>query len=129
VIVVRAFSYFSLLANIAEDRHHIRRHRAMRREGAKPLASTLRGLFAESQERNTRREDAARAFSRIRVAPVLTAHPTEVQRKSTLDASSRSLRVWARSTAPTCFPRSAKRPRSRSGASSPPSGRRACCAR
>src|SRR5258706_10995977 len=85
VLVVRAFSYFSLLANIAEDRHHIRRHRVVRREGAKPLASTLRGLFAESRERNAHREDAVRSFSRIRVAPVLTAHPTEVQRRSTLD--------------------------------------------
>src|SRR5690349_14903911 len=27
VLVVRAFSYFSVLANIAEDRHHVRRHR------------------------------------------------------------------------------------------------------
>jgi len=38
--VVRAFSYFSLLANIAEDQHHIRRYRENRREGAPPLAST-----------------------------------------------------------------------------------------
>ena len=47
VVVVRAFSYFSLLANIAEDRHHIRRGRAMRLAGAAPLASTIRGLFAD----------------------------------------------------------------------------------
>src|SRR5688572_13862695 len=85
VIVVRAFSYFSLLANIAEDRHHIRRQRAVRREGTRPLASTLRGLFAELSERGETRRDAAEALSPVRVGPVLTAHPTEVQRKSTLD--------------------------------------------
>ena len=85
VAVVRAFSYFSLLANIAEDRHHIRRQRDNRREGSPPLPSTLRGLFAEARERGTRREEAARRLSGIRVHPVLTAHPTEVQRKSTLD--------------------------------------------
>jgi phosphoenolpyruvate carboxylase len=83
--VVRAFSYFSVLANIAEDRHHVRRHRDNRREGAPPLASTLRGLFADAVRRGTRREDAASRLARIRVHPVLTAHPTEVQRKSTLD--------------------------------------------
>ena len=83
--VVRAFSYFSMLANIAEDRHHIRRHREMRREGAPPLPSTLRGLFAEARERGTSREEAVRRMAAIRVYPVLTAHPTEVQRKSTLD--------------------------------------------
>ena len=85
VAVVRAFSYFSLLANIAEDRHHVRRQRDNRREGAPPLPSTLRGLFAEARERGVRREDAFERLSRIRVHPVLTAHPTEVQRKSTLD--------------------------------------------
>ncbi len=85
VAVVRAFSYFSLLANIAEDRHHLRRHRDNRRQGAAPLKSTLRGLFADARERGTGREEAAQGFAAIRVHPVLTAHPTEVQRKSTLD--------------------------------------------
>ena len=85
VAVVRAFSYFSLLANIAEDRHHIRRHRENLRAGAPPLASTLRGLFADARTRNTTREEAIRRLSGVRVHAVLTAHPTEVQRKSTLD--------------------------------------------
>jgi phosphoenolpyruvate carboxylase len=85
VAVVRAFSYFSLLANIAEDRHHIRRSRDIRREGARPLASTLRGLFAEAGERGVGAMEAGTRLSRVRVHPVLTAHPTEVQRKSTLD--------------------------------------------
>ncbi len=80
VAVVRAFSYFSLLANIAEDRHHVRRHRDHQRAGAKPLPSTLRGLLAGADPGLAARLDG------IRVFPVLTAHPTEVQRKSTLDA-------------------------------------------
>jgi len=83
--VVRAFSYFALLANIAEDRHHIRRHRDNLREGAAPLASTVSGVFADFRERGIAREEAARRLAGIRVYPVLTAHPTEVQRKSTLD--------------------------------------------
>jgi len=85
VVVVRAFSYFSLLANIAEDRHHLRRGREIRREGAAALASTLRGLFEDALSRGTKREEAVTTLSRVRVSPVLTAHPTEVQRKSTLD--------------------------------------------
>jgi len=86
VLVARAFSYFSLLANIAEDRHHIRRQRDNRRAGAQPLPSTLRGLFADASARGVTREQARAQLERIRVQPVLTAHPTEVQRKSTLDA-------------------------------------------
>src|SRR5258706_3383594 len=82
VAVVRAFSYFSLLANIAEDRHHIRRNRDNRREGAQPLPSTVRGLFADARARNVSRADAAKDLGAIRVHPVLTAHPTELQRKS-----------------------------------------------
>ncbi|HQZ46401.1 MAG TPA: phosphoenolpyruvate carboxylase [Usitatibacteraceae bacterium] len=85
VVVVRAFSYFSLLANIAEDRHHVRRHRENRRHGSKPLASTLRGLFADALERGTSRAEGMATLAKVRVTPVLTAHPTEVQRRSTLD--------------------------------------------
>ncbi len=85
VAVVRAFSYFSLLANIAEDRHHLRRQRENRRHGSRPLASTLRGLFADALERGSTKAEAAATLARVRVTPVLTAHPTEVQRKSTLD--------------------------------------------
>jgi phosphoenolpyruvate carboxylase len=85
VAVVRAFSYFSLLANIAEDRHHIRRQRANRRDGAPPLPSTVRGLFADARARDVQAAAAAAQLGAIRVQAVLTAHPTEVQRKSTLD--------------------------------------------
>ncbi|HEX4332326.1 MAG TPA: phosphoenolpyruvate carboxylase [Usitatibacter sp.] len=84
VMVIRAFSYFALLANIAEDRHHIRRNRDNLRAGARPLPSTVRGLFAEARE-DARRDETAKRLATVRVQAVLTAHPTEVQRKSTLD--------------------------------------------
>ncbi|HUQ29065.1 MAG TPA: phosphoenolpyruvate carboxylase [Usitatibacter sp.] len=93
VAVVRAFSYFSLLANIAEDRQHLRRQRAARREGSAPLPSTLRGLMGEMAAAGVTRTDAQARLARIRVHPVLTAHPTEVQRKSTLDAQL-SIDAW-----------------------------------
>ena len=96
VAVVRAFSYFSLLANIAEDRHHIRRSRDIRREGGPPLPSTVRGLFVEAKERGATAAEAADRLSRVRVHPVLTAHPTEVQRKSTLDCQLAIARGLAR---------------------------------
>lgn len=104
VVVVRAFSYFSLLANIAEDRHHIRRHRELRREGAAPLPSTLRGLFADAHQRGMGREEAIGAFAPIRVTPVLTAHPTEVQRKSTLDCQLAIAAELARRDTPGLLP-------------------------
>ena len=102
--VVRAFSYFSVLANIAEDRHHIRRNRDNRREGAPPLPSTVRGLFADAHARGVHRGEAYQRLSAVRVHPVLTAHPTEVQRKSTLDCQL-SLAEWlARMDTPDALP-------------------------
>ena len=85
VLVVRAFSYFSLLANIAEDRHNIRMQRDNRRKSGPPPPSTVAGVFAEVRNRGRTRQDAESRIRGIRVHPVLTAHPTEVQRKSTLD--------------------------------------------
>jgi phosphoenolpyruvate carboxylase len=85
VSVIRAFSYFSHLANIAEDRQHVRRRLHHERQGhlqEGSLAMTLERL-AEADIRAT---DIAKALSQAYISPVLTAHPTEVQRKSILDA-------------------------------------------
>ncbi|MDP1558985.1 MAG: phosphoenolpyruvate carboxylase [Nitrosomonas sp.] len=85
VSVVRAFSYFSLLSNIAEDLHHNRRRRAHLCAGSSPQAGSvtlaLERVFA-TEKGSTALADF---FSKAVVSPVLTAHPTEVQRRSILD--------------------------------------------
>ena len=43
--VIRAFSHFSLLANLAEDIHHERRRRFHRREGSPPQKGSLAATF------------------------------------------------------------------------------------
>jgi phosphoenolpyruvate carboxylase len=85
VSVIRAFSYFSHLANLAEDRNNLRRQAANEESGA-PEEGSLARSFARFQEAGIGAEQIGRALSRSWVSPVLTAHPTEVQRKSTLDA-------------------------------------------
>ncbi len=85
VSVVRAFSYFSHLANIAEDRHHVRRSEFHERQGhlrEGSVAMTLDRLAAAGVRAGEIAETLAHAY----ISPVLTAHPTEVQRKSILDA-------------------------------------------
>lgn len=83
--VVRGFSYFSLLSNIAEDVHHNRRRRAHLRAGSSPqegsVTLALERVLANENERNI----LAGFFNKALVSPVLTAHPTEVQRRSILD--------------------------------------------
>ena len=85
VSVIRSFSYFSQLANIAEDRHHVRR-----REHHDARGHVQDGSLAMCFERLAKNDigaDAiADALADAYISPVLTAHPTEVQRKSILDA-------------------------------------------
>jgi phosphoenolpyruvate carboxylase len=85
VSVIRAFSYFSHLANIAEDRHHVRRRMHHEREGHQQEGS-LALCFERLQRADLRAADIAATLRHAYIAPVLTAHPTEVQRKSILDA-------------------------------------------
>ena len=85
VSVIRAFSYFSHLANIAEDRHHVRRREHHEREGHSQdgsLAMTMERLSGAG----IRAGEIVRTLAHAYISPVLTAHPTEVQRKSILDA-------------------------------------------
>ena len=96
VSVVRAFSYFSHLANIAEDRHRNRRHRIHALAGSAPQP----GSIAYALERLVEAGAAAtpvlqQFFNNALIVPVLTAHPTEVQRKSILDAEHDVARLLA----------------------------------
>jgi phosphoenolpyruvate carboxylase len=85
VSVIRAFSYFSHLANIAEDRHHLRRRAVHERQGHLQRGS-LQGAFDRLARRGVDADAIAEALRHAWISPVLTAHPTEVQRKSILDA-------------------------------------------
>ena len=80
--VVRAFSYFLQLANIAEDEHHIRRRRAHDLAGSPPREGSLIHALDQLKSAGVAPEAVADFFAHAVVAPVLTAHPTEVQRQS-----------------------------------------------
>ncbi|WP_027516816.1 phosphoenolpyruvate carboxylase [Bradyrhizobium sp. WSM1417] len=81
VRIVRAFSYFSHLANIAEDQNNIRQMRANKGGGSGMLAETL----AHARAAGIGADALRNFFKSALVSPVLTAHPTEVRRKSTMD--------------------------------------------
>ncbi len=85
VALVRAFSYFSHLFNIAEDLHHSRRRRAYQRAGAAPQAGSVAAALRRLKEHAVTPEQLQQLFSYALLSPVLTAHPTEVQRKTILD--------------------------------------------
>lgn len=85
VPVVRAFSYFSLLSNIAEDIHHNRRRRAHLCAGSPPQAGSVTLALERVLEDTKGAAALADFFNKAVISPVLTAHPTEVQRRSILD--------------------------------------------
>jgi phosphoenolpyruvate carboxylase len=85
VAVVRAFSHFSQLSNIAEDMHHNRRRRTHLRAGSPLQAGSIALAFDRVFSSGADGAALADFFAKAVVSPVLTAHPTEVQRKSILD--------------------------------------------
>jgi phosphoenolpyruvate carboxylase len=85
VSVIRAFTYFSHLANLAEDRHHIRR-RAIHERAGETKEGSIEVAMSRLRWAGIAPKTIAATLAQSYVSPVLTAHPTEVQRKSILDA-------------------------------------------
>ncbi|SIO65987.1 Phosphoenolpyruvate carboxylase, type 1 [Bradyrhizobium erythrophlei] len=85
VRIVRAFSYFSHLANIAEDQNNIRQMRARSSVAGTPRPGTLALTLSHARAAGFSGADLRKFFAEALVSPVLTAHPTEVRRKSTID--------------------------------------------
>nr|WP_159845990.1 phosphoenolpyruvate carboxylase [Nocardia sp. CY41] len=87
--LIRAFSYFVLLANLAEDIQRDRRRAAHEAAGEPPqdssLAATYRKLDAAALD-GTRVADL---LADALVSPVITAHPTETRRRTVFDAQAR----------------------------------------
>lgn len=78
VPVARAFSQFLNLANIADQQH------THSREMDSVLSSTktLRSLFSQVKEHNVPRDNIVDAVNALNIELVLTAHPTEITRRS-----------------------------------------------
>ncbi len=84
--LVRAFSYFSLLANVAEDVAANRATRLERRTaGSGGAPGTLAHAFQRLGAGTRSRHDVAVLGASVAVTPVLTAHPTEVRRRTALN--------------------------------------------
>ncbi|AEG93972.1 phosphoenolpyruvate carboxylase [Ramlibacter tataouinensis] len=94
VSVIRAFTYFSHLANLAEDRHHIRR-RVIHERAGDTHEGSIEVALARLRWAGISPRAIATSLAHSYVSPVLTAHPTEVQRKSILDAERGIARLLA----------------------------------
>jgi phosphoenolpyruvate carboxylase len=83
--VARAFAHFLTLANIAEQQHRVRRRREyLRDENAAPQPGSCDEVFGRLRANGVGETELFDAVTSLRIELVLTAHPTEVVRRTLL---------------------------------------------
>jgi len=80
--IIRAFSHFALLANVAEDIHRERRRAIHADAGEPPQDSSLAATYAKLDLAELDSSTVAGALKGALVSPVITAHPTETRRRT-----------------------------------------------
>jgi len=84
--LVRAFSTYFQVVNIAERVHRIRRRRDYQRAGTKrPQPEGLQDALQQLKAQGVTLEELAQWLPRIDIEPVFTAHPTEAVRRALLE--------------------------------------------
>src|ERR1700739_2388412 len=83
--VIRAFSHFALLANVAEDIHRERRRAIHVKAGEPPPDSSLDATYLKLDGAHLESVTVAEALEDALVSPVITAHPTETRRRTVFD--------------------------------------------
>src|ERR1700753_1672990 len=93
VPVIRAFSHFALLANVAEDIHRERRRHVHVDAGEPPQDSSLAATYAKLDSAELDSATVAAALKGALVSPVITAHPTETRRRTVFVTEHRITRL------------------------------------
>lgn len=83
--VIRAFTHFALLANVAEDIHRERRRAVHEAAGEPPQDSSLAATYRKLDDARLDAAAVADALTGALVSPVITAHPTETRRRTVFD--------------------------------------------
>lgn len=98
VPIARAFSKFLTLANIAEQHHRIRRRREYLHDPATaPQRASLKDTIARLLEQGISANHIVETLTGLNIELVLTAHPTEVKRRTLVQKHQRIADVLARS--------------------------------
>ncbi len=82
-LVARSFSYFALLANLAEDLD----------DESVPATVSLKKTFAKLKDSNVSPSLASEVLCNAHISPVFTAHPTETRRRTVFDTQTRIKRL------------------------------------
>ncbi|MFE7802398.1 phosphoenolpyruvate carboxylase [Nocardia sp. NPDC057440] len=87
--LIRAFSYFVLLANLAEDIQRDRRRAVHEAAGEPPQGSSLAATYRRLDAAALDGAEVAGLLADALVSPVITAHPTETRRRTVFDVQTR----------------------------------------
>ncbi|SIR88052.1 phosphoenolpyruvate carboxylase [Williamsia sterculiae] len=87
--VIRAFTNFALLANLAEDIHRERRRAIHVRAGEPPQDSSLAATYTKLHDAGLDDGQVGDGLAHATVVPVITAHPTETRRRTVFEAQNR----------------------------------------
>lgn len=87
--LIRAFSYFVLLANLAEDIQRDRRRTVHEAAGEPPQDSSLAATYRKLDRAALPGPRVAELLDDALVSPVITAHPTETRRRTVFDTQTR----------------------------------------
>jgi phosphoenolpyruvate carboxylase len=91
-VVLRAFTLYFHLANIAEQHHRVRRRREIERQGG-TLRESLDEALEQLERDGVEPDELASAAARVSVELVLTAHPTEALPRTILEKHRRIARL------------------------------------
>jgi len=86
--VLKAFTVYFQLVNLAEEEHRIRvlRHRRHQaREERRPVGETIDEALAHLRASGVPAEQVRERLAHLLIKPVLTAHPTEAKRRTILE--------------------------------------------
>jgi phosphoenolpyruvate carboxylase len=103
--VVRAFSLYFLLINLAEEKHRVRTLRRQQRARAGSLDESVDAAIRDLRAAGASPEAIRSLVGAMHLHPVLTAHPTEARRRTILVAQRRIYRLLDRLDDPRLTPR------------------------
>ena len=102
--VARAFAHFLNLANIAEQHHRERRRRDYACDVRTPQRGSCQETFARLRGTGMSAKDLADAVASLQIELVLTAHPTEIVRRTLIQKHNRIAHLLATRDRPDLTP-------------------------